>query len=288
MPGARQSGAALSPGVPRTATPQRAVGHWSGSSSGPPRSARIAAGRSARTRQRRGTWKGARRMPRAAPRQAAGGAVPTAAAGEAPFYIPATERRVAAAPQPQAQRHLRRVRQPRRHRRERRRRRRPVRLRHALPLAPRAADQRRRSPCCCGSAISDDNLSYPRRPRPIRTSTPTMRDRRCSKDTVPHRAHHLPVRQARLRERIALIEPRRRSRSSFTLLAGVRQRLRRHLRGARHQRAAARPDLERRAGRRRRRALATAGSTGACAETTLQLRAGADHCCMESVADLSR
>ena len=37
---------------------------------------------------------------------------------------------------------------------------RPVRLRHALPVAPRAADQRRRRPLLLHSAIKDDNLNY--------------------------------------------------------------------------------------------------------------------------------
>ena len=186
----------------------------------------------------------------------------TAAAGEAPFYIPATDAPVAPAPQPQAQRHLRRVRQPRRHRRQRGRRGRAVRLRHALPLASRALDRRRRRPLLLHSADQRRQPQLSTSTSPTPTFTPTAGSS-CSRTRCTSRAPSTCAR-ARLRERIGPDEPRRRARQLHSVL-GVCQRLCRHLRGARHQARAPRPGLERGSATERRAACPTAGLDGVCA-----------------------
>ena len=130
-------------------------------------------------------------------------------------------------------------------------------------------------PLLLHSAVNDDNLNYLRRPHQSRHLR--RRQDRPAQGHGPHLAHHLPVRRARCASAIGLMnhgaEP-----VSFTLTIDVRQRLRRHLRGARHRAQAPRPGLERGAGTERRAAVLPRPRRRAAPDDAV-LRARAHHRC---------
>ena len=120
-------------------------------------------------------------------------------------------------------------------------------------------------PLLLHSAINDNNLNYLRRPHQPRHLH--RRQDHAAQGYGPHLAHHLPVRGLLARAHRP-DEPRRRA-GQLQAVAGVCQRLRRHLRGARHQAQPPRPDLERGAASERRAACPTAAWTACVRQTTL-------------------
>ncbi len=184
---------------------------------------------------------------------------------------PGHRRAGAAAAQPQAQRYLRGVRQPRRLRGQRGWPGRAVRLRHPLPVAPRALDRGvpAAAAALCRQRRQPQRLRRPHQPRHLR-----RRQDRPAQGHRAHLAHHLLVRGLAARAR-GPHEPRRRARQ---LLSDhhVRQRLRRHLRGARHRAQAPRTGLERGCGTGRRPAFLP-GPRRRAAPDDAVLRARAHH-----------
>ena len=116
-------------------------------------------------------------------------------------------------------------------------------------------------PLLLGSAIKDDNLNY----YVDLTNPDIYADGKIVllKDTV-HIARTIYLCDGSLRERIAPHQPRRRRRSADAV-AGLCQRLRRHLRGARHHAQAPRARLGEVPGAEQRRACPIADSTRPCA-----------------------
>ena len=127
---------------------------------------------------------------------------------------------------------------------------RSLRPRHALPVPPRAADQWRAAP----SAGLGDQGRQPQLPcRSDQCGHLRGRADRPAEGHRPHRADDLSERRLSARADRAL-QPRRAGGRAHAV-AGIRQRLCRHLRGARHPPQAPRAGLEPHPGWRRRRAL---------------------------------